>query len=844
MKNIKDLNHLVIQKKNAILIDPHDLKNRDTGESVNPNIIFGAMANLETWGYTMDMDIVNDFLKMSEDIFLERYYKPLVDTLKRMKGDDVSHDNFVFQNFPDSCRKIDRQTLSEMRFARYYTVLLDEYLGTNLTSMIMDGEKPDFKDRPSLESTKLETIKKMELQDVYSLCKNLLGSKSAISELDQRLIDFALRSNDLKNSKLIPKEIPYKETLALLIRYDMKKPLGVELNFASYKDFKRTLACLSNQCPSSKKPELKTFSRKEKKYLLEKLEVYAKKHPRQLREEMQSDYRYAVNLAMYWKTDRYKEYAKNAVKVFSDLQREEKIQTQARLIGEAIKNKDVKILVDILKDRPGMYFRTLNFMLDTAESEEMISKILKTAEKIAIHVPNDILLNTKAQICNNPVGIIKTAFAHGDTRMALQFETKRGVQKETVKEWVNKICTNAVIARLSTKLNFNDEKIYISEKMKDCPIPFAIKDESSGTRTLTRGSRFEIEGLTKEKKLEKDILGIQEDHKMRMFVYKKIPSGGFVDLSVSFLNENCELVDQCSWTNLKTSDYGRPLAVHSGDGYDCMKGLTEFIDIDLDVLEKQAQKQGIRYCAMQVFSYNNIPFEQMDRCFAGVMKIDDMIKGKIKENERYKLFDPKLVKTRIDLKGKEVSTLPMVYDVKEHKMIVCDIAIPKHGISTKKGITTKEKEQRDKKLMEYAKKFNISESSVVDMPTLESCNDIISNVTRNIVNNHYPTLYDLYGMAAVAGGIRLDNIVRNKQDATISFDWDGTITPYDRDVITKTFMTVEDEYLNRLECEPGLMEDIEVAVQKGSYMEKLEMVDNAISGDIEAESVEHASQAR
>lgn len=839
MKNINILNNLMIQKKNAVMIDQNDLIIRDGNSLVNPNVVFGAMANLETWGYRVDQELVKDFLKMTEDTFVYNYYNPIVETLKRIKGDDVSHDNFVFQNFPESCREIDSTTLSEMRFARYYTVILDEWLGTDITAMIMDGKKPEYKERQTIEADKLETIKKIDLNNVYTLCQNLLGSKSAMSELDKQLIDFAIKSKDMKNSKFIPKEIPYKETLAMLIRYDMETPLKADLNFSSYKDFKRTIACLSNHAPSLKKPELRKFSKEEKRYLLEKLEKYAKGHPQQLREEMQSDYKYAVNIANYWKTDRYKNYAKTVTKIFSDLQREDKIQTKAGLIGEAIKDRDIATLIETLKDRPGMYFRNLNFMLDNAESPEMTDVILKTAEKIAVHVPNDILLNARAQICNEQMGIIKTAFAHGDTRMALQFETKRGPIKSTVRDKVNKICTDAIITKLSTKLDFRNEKIYISEDMKNCPVPFAIKDESSGTRTLTRGTRFDIDGLKKDDFIENDILGVEKDHLMRMFVYKKIPSGGFVDLSVSFLNENCELVDQCSWTNLKTSNDGRPLAIHSGDGHDCKKGLTEFIDIDLDVLGKEAKTRGIRYCAMQILSYQSIPFEKMDRCFAGVMKIDDMIKGRVDEHERYKLFDPKLVKTRIDLTGKEIASMPMVYDVKEQKMIVCDIAIPKYNsIKVSKKLNTEEKKQRDDKLMDYAKKFNISLVSVINMPTLESCNDIIANVTRNIVNNHYPTLYDVYKMAVVAGGGLPENIVSNKEDATISFDWEGTITPYDRDIITKTFMTVEDEYMERLENEPELKEKAERNVIDGVNIEILEQIDNAISSNVITGTIE------
>ena len=99
-------------------------------------------------------------------------------------------------------------------------------------------------------------------------------------------------------------------------------------------------------------------------------------------------------------------------------------------------------------------------------------------------------------------------------------------------------------------------------------------------------------------------------------------------------------------------------------------------------------------------------------------------------------------------------------------------------------------------------------------------------------------------MAAVAGGIKPENIVGNIRDATISFDWDGTITPYDRDVISKTFMTVEDEYINRLESEPELMEEIKAAILDGAYMEKIGMIDNAIASDIETKSVGQDLQAR
>jgi len=795
--NISKINNYMLQKKMSLVVDKRDYFQ----DPVNPNIVFGAIANLESWNVTISKELIEELLKVSEKDFLNKYYNPLVETFKYMKGDDVSHNNFVFQNFPESCRDISSEKLSEMRFLRYYTVIFDEVFGTDTTSQIMDGEKPEYIARPAAKAAELEVIKKAIIDDFYILNQNLIGGKLALSTLDREIVDFAINEKDINNSLIIPEEIPYKETLALMFKYDMDKQLHLDLPLNSYIDFKRTLSVLSDQDPSDKKIKLRKFTDKEKIYLLKKLERAYNNKSQLVGDQMYKDRQFIYHLGQYWKMGRYKSVCPNINSIVTKIQNNSyHVYTEARKKEEAVLSKDVIRLHDLLKNQPGEYFRRLYFMLNNAKNQEQIDIILDDAKPLASKVSNNILLSANKEIISaEHPEIVRTVFPHGNTRQAAQYESFKKPLNKKIIDRVDEICKTAMINRLSKKLDFSNEKIYISKDMKLCPVPFGVKDESGGGRTLTKGTYFDIEDQRKIT-LENILEDKRKDNILRLFVYKEIPEGGgFVDLSVSFLDKNCELVDQCSWTNLKTSEDGYPLAVHSGDGHDCEKGLSEFIDIDLKTLDNYAKEKNVSYIAMQIHSWNSIPFKNMKRCFAGVMRTDDMIKEKIPTQSRYKIFDPKIVKSKIDLTGSEISCIPFIYDIKKNKCIVTDIALGKSGYySAKKNNSTEITE----KLLSYAQKYDIALPAIENYPTLESCSDLVSNITRNIVNNHYPNLYELYHLAAVAGGATKEHFTINEKDATISFSWNGTITPYDRDVITKTFMTLEkDVELNSIDLD-------------------------------------------
>ncbi len=107
-----------------------------------------------------------------------------------------------------------------------------------------------------------------------------------------------------------------------------------------------------------------------------------------------------------------------------------------------------------------------------------------------------------------------------------------------------------------------------------------------------------------------------------------------LDLSVVVFDEEWGFVGLCDYTRLR---FDQDALVHSGDltSAPSPDGSTEFVDLDL----RAVRRVGGRYVLPVVFSYNNVPFDELERGFVGVMR------------QPNGLFDPAAVEERFDLTG-------------------------------------------------------------------------------------------------------------------------------------------------------------------------------------------------
>jgi stress response protein SCP2 len=193
-------------------------------------------------------------------------------------------------------------------------------------------------------------------------------------------------------------------------------------------------------------------------------------------------------------------------------------------------------------------------------------------------------------------------------------------------------------------------------------MPFAARSSNKNSMMLTRGTRLPL-----KEKLET----------LRLFVYWK---GRDVDLSSFMMTEDFEYITHISYTNLWNRDRkGDMIAVHSGDITNAPHGASEFIDINVAALQKCYPTA--RYVAMNVYSFSQIPFKDIEVCFAGVMEREDADSGEI--------FEPATVKIKSDIDGNSVNTLPLLVDLKTREVIWVDLKSDSYGFNiemTRKGI--------------------------------------------------------------------------------------------------------------------------------------------------------------
>ncbi|MGV9267717.1 MXAN_6230/SCO0854 family RING domain-containing protein [Kitasatospora sp. NPDC003701] len=184
------------------------------------------------------------------------------------------------------------------------------------------------------------------------------------------------------------------------------------------------------------------------------------------------------------------------------------------------------------------------------------------------------------------------------------------------------------------------ELAVLDEGLADLVVPFA---ERASARTLVAVPRGSVQRLP-------------DGGRVRLFLHwtQQPRQRVDLDLSVALYDDRWEFTGLCDYTRLV---HGANAAVHSGDFTSAPPphGATEFVDLDLPALAAG----GARYAVVVVFSYNDIPFEELADAFAGFMELDAGTAAR-RHGGR---FHPAAVRQRLDLSGDAKVCVPMIVDL-------------------------------------------------------------------------------------------------------------------------------------------------------------------------------------
>ncbi len=716
-------NEVLLQRKTMVAFEANH------GSSPAP-VVATVLKNLEALGYTLSKELMLE-LMASTPLHVQEFYKEVVPVLKEMRGAHKEW-NPMYPNFPSQVMEAEESDL-------YFNAVM-HYLGDAIGTRIM----PEFeKDErfPLWEEGSLEVIKLASESDIHDMFKKIMASKTSISAKDKKHLVWYLQ--EYKEYAELPDKFEFKEimtfTVASMLKLKIATADKLSKVFKTATDVLRLAVAMSDGDESlAEKTKFRNYKRAERRLLISLLNSAGN-----IEEDMCRHKTAWIRLGEKLHPGDYKAKFRKAYQAFDKIRNNKPIKKFSTRIEEALEAKNVPVAVELLKKRPGEFARRLDHitrMANTHESTMVIEAFKDIAEDIATPVLMQVMTHFKHR---NDEKNMRVVFPKGTLGKAQAISPIVTKVSEKVCDRIRTICECALMKKFGEKEKLG--RVFIDKTLKDILVPFSQRSASDTLKTWTRGSRIDLEE--------------GEGDTIRFFLWwKDIARGNCVDIDLSavFFDDDWNYKNHISYTNLRSAGYK---ACHSGDITSAPNGACEFIDIDMPSLAKH----GGRYVMMQVYSFTRQKFTDMPECFAGWMRRKDVDSGEI--------FEAKTVQNKIDLTADTTVSIPVIIDVKEQKVIWCDLALksePRFGAR----VRTKSP----------AGRYGINTGGN-NVETNLSKTQLMGKAMTEMVK---PSLYDLFELHFEARG---EELVDNKEDADTVFGvTEGDVTSFDIETIMADYL--------------------------------------------------------
>ncbi|MDT0453476.1 MXAN_6230/SCO0854 family RING domain-containing protein [Streptomyces hesseae] len=325
-------------------------------------------------------------------------------------------------------------------------------------------------------------------------------------------------------------------------------------------------------------------------------------------------------------------------------------RTWAGRVEEALRRGDAAGAVALLARRPGELVRRLDQLLRVYGGEELAPELGAALEHgLPKAGPGPLLGALGALRGRHLPSSRRVFFPRGRVGRARGVDDVRPPLPAALVARVAGLLEAEVVRRLGAASRY--ELAVLDPGLASLPAPFAERSSATSLVAVPRGSE----------------LRLPEGRVLRLFLHWMEPEGTRVDLdlSVAFFDEDWRAIGLCDYTRLR---YRGDAAVHSGDLTSAPPpdGATEYVDLDLTALAEA----GARYAVPVVFSFNDVPFDELPDAFAGFMTVSGPAEA------RDASYDPRAVRQRFDLAGESRICAPMIVDLADGRALWTDVHLP------------------------------------------------------------------------------------------------------------------------------------------------------------------------
>ena len=321
--------------------------------------------------------------------------------------------------------------------------------------------------------------------------------------------------------------------------------------------------------------------------------------------------------------------------------------TWAGRLEQAVAEGDAGRAAALAGERPGELVRRLDVLLRLHTCDTLVPELEKALLRGLPKVGPGPLLSALGALrvrTEDLTGRRRVFFPRGDVTRALSVPERRAPLSTGLVTAAVTLLEAELLRRFAAGEPY--ELSVLDADLADLTVPFTERSTATARLAVPRG-RMQT---------------LPEGAVLRLFLHWTEPHGNRtdLDLSVAFFDAEWKFTGLCDYTNLV---HGPQAAVHSGDltSAPAPQGATEYVDLDLDLLAAR----GDVYAVPLVFSFNNVPFEELPDAFAGFMALPA-------QGPRDASYDPRTVRQRFDLAGESRVCLPMVVDLGRRRMLWTD----------------------------------------------------------------------------------------------------------------------------------------------------------------------------
>lgn len=307
-------------------------------------------------------------------------------------------------------------------------------------------------------------------------------------------------------------------------------------------------------------------------------------------------------------------------------------------------------LIPQLSERPGDFGRRLDHVLRSAPDAESKRVVLQTFTELIPRLATPMLVSLFTHFGQRhkrqPVRIYwpKGQLAYGASTKDQRVLLPRAILSQLLKG-----VEGELLERFAKLKRY--ETVVLDQALDKIIVPFNERTAAPAAVSLPRGSR----------------VSVPPGKLIRLFLHWCEPKHGHetdLGLSVGFYTKSWDYLGPCSYYQLELEGPdGEVIARSAGDTTSAPPpdGASEFID----VLCEPALRAKAKYAVMVINAYNGLPFNELDRAFAGVMVRDDSMGTH---------FDPRTVELRFNLQGANGVYLPVCFDLETMDLHWLDVS--------------------------------------------------------------------------------------------------------------------------------------------------------------------------